>query len=100
MVLFGLSLAAGLEDEEVISINANVAPSELSMEDFEQFVYDPETLQLRDPSSSWFIKFYAPWCSHCQALAPTWDLLFENHRDEVTVAKVDCTEPGNVELCV
>jgi len=39
------------------------------------------------------VKFYAPWCGHCQKLAPAWDELakiFE--KDEVAkVAKVDCT---------
>merc|ERR1712059_60618 len=41
-----------------------------------------------------FIKFYAPWCGHCQKLAPAWDELakaFEKD-EKVKVAKIDCTQ--------
>ena len=33
-------------------------------------------------------------CGHCKRLAPTWDKLAEklNSGDEVTLARVDCTE--------
>jgi len=43
-----------------------------------------------------FIKFYAPWCSHCRKLAPTWKALAEYHKDnvDITVAKIDCTTEG------
>lgn len=41
---------------------------------------------------TWFIKFYAPWCGHCQALVPVWDELSEAIGDSVHIAKVDATD--------
>lgn len=48
-------------------------------------------------TGDWFVKFYAPWCGHCKALAPAWDevaLELKAKADEgvsVNVAKVDVT---------
>ena len=48
---------------------------------------------------AWFIKFYAPWCGHCQRLAPTWAEFGKLHEGDLNVAKVDCTTDGGKPLC-
>lgn len=38
----------------------------------------------------WFIKFYAPWCHHCQAMAPTWVQLAKEMQGKLNVGEVNC----------
>ncbi|RKP25336.1 hypothetical protein SYNPS1DRAFT_28928 [Syncephalis pseudoplumigaleata] len=47
--------------------------------------------------SPWFIKFFAPWCGHCQHLAPVWRELGHALKGKVNVGSVDCTiEAGKI----
>jgi len=38
----------------------------------------------------WFVKFYAPWCHHCQAMAPSWQGMARDMRNRLNIGEVNC----------
>lgn len=62
--------------------NADGKSISLTAEDFDKHV-----TQTQD---AWFIKFYAPWCHHCQALAPNWEQLATGMKDKLNIGEVNC----------
>jgi thioredoxin domain-containing protein 5 len=47
---------------------------------------------INDVDNSYFVKFYAPWCGHCKAMAPAWEEFAKSNTDsKLKVAEVDCT---------
>eukprot|EP00057_Strongylocentrotus_purpuratus_P001737 XP_001201177.1 PREDICTED: thioredoxin domain-containing protein 5 [Strongylocentrotus purpuratus] len=84
LVIFGLNLVCGEEEEASFDLN-----------------YDTASFVEEIGKGDHFVKFFAPWCGHCQRLAPIWSQLSEKYNkpedSTVTIAKVDCTE--ETKLC-
>ncbi|EFQ99938.1 hypothetical protein MGYG_02945 [Nannizzia gypsea CBS 118893] len=70
--------------KEVKEKKYNLSGSSVSLtaESFQKLVTTTQ-----DP---WFIKFYAPWCSHCQALAPVWQQMAKDMKGKLNVGEVNC----------
>ncbi|ETI22653.1 protein disulfide-isomerase domain [Cladophialophora carrionii CBS 160.54] len=52
----------------------------------------PESFQKLVTTSQdpWFVKFYVPWCSHCQHLAPTWQQMAKEMEGKLNIGEVNC----------
>ena len=95
LLTFAITLyASGTLAEETESSNLNI----LDYDNFYELVMDKESNTVKG-ENGWFVKFYAPWCGHCQRLAPTWEQLADETKGQLNVAKVDCTSDNGKPLC-
>jgi len=55
-----------------------------------------------DSTKDVLVKYYAPWCGHCQKLAPHWEALGEHVKDfsDIVIAKYDATLNENEQVTV
>ncbi|KAA8650571.1 hypothetical protein EYZ11_003548 [Aspergillus tanneri] len=74
--------AAPKSDRKPAPANPQGISVPLTAESFQKLV-----TTTKDP---WFIKFYVPWCPHCQALAPTWKQMAKEMQHVLNVGEVDC----------
>ena len=73
----------------VVTPNPDGISYEFSRDDFIQMVE-----MTQDP---WMIKFYAPWCDHCRAMAPAWADLAGEMKGKLRIGQVNCNE--ETKLC-
>ena len=57
---------------------------------------------LEDETAVWVVEFYAPWCGHCRSLAPVWEEvgteIKQNEEGNIKVGAVNCE--GEKKLCM
>ncbi|QQP57056.1 Uncharacterized protein FKW44_001920 [Caligus rogercresseyi] len=64
----------------------------LSRGDNDDDLMNKESFEAAKAEGALFVKFFAPWCSHCKRLAPTWSSLADKYAEkDVQIARVDCT---------
>jgi protein disulfide-isomerase len=44
----------------------------------------------------WYIKFYAPWCHHCQAMAASWQQMAKEMRGRLNIGEVNCDKESRL----
>ena len=45
---------------------------------------------------TWFVKFYAPWCHHCQAMAANWGQLAKEMQGKLNIGQVNCDKESRL----
>ncbi|KAJ1855208.1 hypothetical protein GGH12_003213 [Coemansia sp. RSA 1822] len=78
------------------AIEVKSEPTEQYNLDGEVVVLTKENFAERTAAGPWFVEFYAPWCPHCQHLAPEWDRLSVVMRGKVNIGKVNCDDAGKL----
>lgn len=57
------------------------------------------SLTVTSPSHDLTVRFYAPWCGHCQNLKPAYEKAAKSLSGLAKVAAIDCDEETNKPLC-
>ncbi|KAJ2775200.1 hypothetical protein IWQ56_000197 [Coemansia nantahalensis] len=90
-LLFAFALAALAAESAAGMFGAGSAVRQLTPANFDRV--------LDKTSQPTFVKFYAPWCGHCQSLAPEYERAAERARGVARFYAVNCDKDANRGLC-
>ena len=68
-------------------VNPNGMVLPLTAENFTQHI---SLTPSKSANEGWFVKFYAPWCSHCKHMAAAWTELGREMKGKLNIGQVDC----------
>ena len=57
--------------------------------DFNKELFD---IHVNDENKPVLVDFWAPWCVYCRRIAPALNILAENYKDQLLIAKVNIDE--------
>lgn len=69
---------------------ANIVSAHATVKTLTEKSFNETLLSTED--ALWLIKFYAPWCRHCQKLAPVLDEAATRLSGKLAIGKVDCVK--------
>ncbi|CAK9136130.1 unnamed protein product [Ilex paraguariensis] len=85
----------GLEDDESSDSHDSYAPPVIDEKDV-VVLKESNFSEFVEKNSYVLVEFYAPWCGHCQALAPEYAAAATELKGEAVLAKVDATEESEL----
>ena len=100
-LLVGLATLAAAEHSSAIDmyLSERDQPIEIKKDNIFSLVIDQETNMPQACGKGFFLKFFSPWCPHCQNMAAAWTEFHNNESHHVHVVSVDCTADDSRQIC-